>query len=457
MALPPGPREPSFLQLLQFTQRPLPWLDSCARRYGDPFTVRFLGLGTFVLVAAPDLIKQVFTADPDALHAGEANAILEPVVGKSSVLLLDGAAHLRQRRLLLPPLRGERMFAYADLIAEITTAAIARMPRGEPFALHGTMQSITLDVILRAVFGLEDGARMTELRALLVAMLEPPPAIVAFLPTRYLDFPLSPYRAFLRRLHAVNRMLHSILRARMASTEPPGSDILSLLLASRDEHGAAMTADELRDELITMLIAGHETTATALSWTFACLLEHPEVGARLAAELDGVIPGGHSNGRSSERIDPAAFERLNGLDYLDAVIKETLRLRPILPDVVRKVQTPIEFAGFTIPRGVSLTPCIHLAHRRAESYPEPLAFRPERWLGARVDPYAWLPFGGGIRRCLGMAFALYEMKIVVGVMWSRLRMRLAKPGPVRVVRRTLTLAPEGGARVVLEGRRRAAA
>jgi len=447
MALPPGPREPSFLQLLQFTQRPLPWLDSCARRYGDPFTARFLGLGTFVLVAAPELIKQVFTGDPEVLHAGKANAILEPVVGKSSVLLLDGAAHLRQRRLLLPPLRGERMFAYADLIAEITTAAIARMPRGEPFALHGTMQSITLDVILRAVFGLQDGARLTELRALLVEMLEPPPAIVAFLPKRYLDFPLSPYRAFLRRLHAVDRMLYSILRARMASAEPPGSDILSLLLASRDEQGAAMTADELRDELITMLIAGHETTATALSWTFACLLEHPEVGARLTAELAGARTAGGG-------IDP---EALNALDYLDAVVKETLRLRPILPDVVRKVQAPMQLGSYTIPAGVNLTPCIHLAHRRPESYPEPERFRPERFVGARIDPYAWLPFGGGIRRCLGMAFALYEMKIVVGVVWSRLQLRLASPGPVRVVRRTLTLAPAGGTRVIVDHRRRAAA
>jgi cytochrome P450 len=207
-----------------------------------------------------------------------------------------------------------------------------------------------------------------------------------------------------------------------------------------------MTPDELRDELITMLIAGHETTATALSWTFACLLEHAEVGARLHAELDRVLPPGG-------KIDAEVVDALNALEYLDAVIKETLRLRPIVPDVVRKVQRPIELAGYTIPAGASLAPCIHLAHRRPESYPEPLEFRPERFLGTRVDPYAWLPFGGGIRRCLGMAFALYEMKIVVGVLWSRLRMRLARPRPVCVVRRALTLAPAGGTRVVIEGSR----
>lgn len=444
MGLPPGPRAPSVVQLLQFTQRPLPWLDRCARRYGDPFTARFAGLGTFVLVAAPELIRQVFTGDPEVLHAGKANAIVEPVVGKHSVLLLDGAPHLRQRRLLLPPLRGERMFAYAELIAEITQAAIARMPLHRPFALHDVMQSITLDVVLRAVFGLAQGAQMNELRALLVRLLEPPPAILVFLPVAYLDFPGSPYREFVRRRDAVDRMLYGILGERMASTEPAGNDILSLLLAARDEDGAAMSREELRDELITMLVAGHETTATALSWAFASLLEHPRVGTRLAEELDGARAAGGT-------IDA---EALSHLEYLDAVVKETLRFRPILPDVVRKVQAPIEVAGYTIPPGVSLTPCIHLAHRRPESYPEPGAFRPERFVGARVDPYAWLPFGGGIRRCLGMAFALYEMKIVLGLVWSQLRLRLASPGPVRVVRRTITLAPEGGTRVVVEGRRR---
>jgi cytochrome P450 family 110 len=440
--LPPGPRQPSVLQLLQFTQRPVPWLDECARRYGDPFTARFFGLGTFVLVSSPELIKQVFTGDAAALQAGKANAILEPIVGSSSVLLLDGPPHLRQRRLLSPPLRGDRMFAYARLIAEITTAAIDRMPLHEPFALHPIMQDITLDVVLRAVFGLEQGPCMNELRALLVELLQPPPAIVAFLPVRFLDFPLSPYRTFLRRRDAVDRALRDVVRARLASTDPPGTDILSLLLSARDEQGVAMTEDELRDELITMLIAGHETTATALSWTFALLLEHPEVGARLTDELAGA--------RSGDALD---LEAATGLDYLDAVIKESLRLRPVLPDVVRQVQTPFSLAGYTIPAGVSLAPCIHLAHRRAETYPEPLAFRPERFLDARIDPYAWLPFGGGIRRCLGMAFALYEMKVVLALAWSRLRLRLAKPGPVRAIRRTFTLAPQGGTRVIVVERR----
>ncbi len=338
------------------------------------------------------------------------------------------------------------MLAYAGLMAEITTAALDRMPLHRPFALHGFMQGITLDVVLRAVFGLVQGARMDELRALLVEMLKPPPAIMAFLPVKYLDFPASPYRVFVRRRDAVDGVLRTIVRERMTSADPPGSDILSLLLAARDEQGAAMTEDELRDELITMLVAGHETTATALSWTFACLLEHPEAGARLTAELDGVRT-------AAGAVDA---EALGSLEYLDAVIKESLRHRPILPDVVRRVQSPVELGGYTIPAGVNLAPCIHLAHRRAESYPEPLAFRPERFLGARIDPYAWLPFGGGIRRCLGMAFALYEMKIVVGMTWSRLKLHLASPGPVRAVRRTFTLAPARGTRVIIDHRQLAA-
>ena len=439
MSLPPGPRAPGIVQLVEFATRPVPWLEACARRFGDPFTVRFPGLGTYVLASAPDLIKQIFTGDPEQLLAGTANGIVEPIVGRNSVLRLDGPAHLRQRRLLSPPLRGERMHAYAGLIAEITDAELDRMPRQRPFALHEHMQSITLDIILRAVFGLDQGPVMRELRGLLVTMLEPPPALLAFMPPRLLDVPFSPYRTFLRRRDAVDIALRRILRARMASAAR-GTDILSLLLAARDEHGVAMTEDELRDELMTMLVAGHETTATALSWAIALLLDHPDVLARLRADLDGA--------RTADgALEPAA---VTGLDYLDAVVKETLRVRPIIPDVVREVQRPMSFAGFELPAGTFVAPCIHLAHRRAEAFPEPARFRPERWLGAKVDPYTWLPFGGGIRRCLGMAFAMYEMKLVLAIMVTRLRLRLARPGPVAIVRRTITLAPAGGTRVVLE-------
>ncbi len=446
MSLPPGPPGPAFLQTLGYTYWTFPFFEQCARRYGDPFTLRMPGFGEFVMLAAPELVKQVFTGDPEQLHAGKANAMLEPVVGRHSVLLLDGKEHLRQRRLLLPPLHGERMQAYAALMAAIADAELQRMPLGRSFAIHEHMQHVTLQVILRAVFGLDEGAQMDELAALLVEFTQPPPSLMIFIPPAYLkygDFPLSPWRTFLRRREKVDRALRTILRAKMRAPDPSRTDILSLLLSARDEEGRAMTEDELRDELVTMLIAGHETTATALAWVFAFVLQHRDVAARLADELAGAL--------AADGTPDVA--KLTANEYLDAVIKEVLRLRPIVPDVVRRVQSPITVGGYEIPEGAFLTPCIHLAHRRAESWPEPDRFRPERFLGAKIDPYSWFPFGGGIRRCLGMAFAMYEMKIVVGVTLLRARLKLATDTPLKVVRRTVTLAPARGTPVVLEERR----
>jgi cytochrome P450 len=446
MSLPPGPRGPAFLQTIGYTYWTFPFFERCLRRHGDPFTVTMPGFGSFVMVTAPELIKQVFTGDPEALHAGKANAMLEPVVGRHSVLLLDGKEHLRQRRLLLPPLHGERMQAYATLMAEIAAAEVARMPAGAAFSIHQRMQTITLQVILRAVFGLDEGAQMDELAALLIEFTRPPPSLMIFVPPAYLpyaDFPLSHYRTFLRRRDKVDRALRAILRAKMAAPDPSRVDILSLLLSARDEEGRAMTEDELRDELVTMLIAGHETTATALAWVFAFVLSHPDVAQRLQDEIDGAV-------RADGTPD---LGKLTANEYLDAVIKEAMRLRPIIPDVVRRVQQPTTLAGYDIPVGAFLTPCIHLAHRRPESWPEPDRFRPERFLGAKVDPYTWFPFGGGIRRCLGMAFALYEMKIVVGVTLASARLKLATDAPMKIVRRGVTLAPAGGTPVVLEERR----
>jgi cytochrome P450 family 110 len=451
MSLPPGPPGPAFLQTIGYTYWTFQFFEQCLRRYGDPFTLRMPGFGSFVMMTAPELVKQVFTGDPEQLHAGKANVMLEPVLGRHSVLLLDGKEHLRERRLLLPPLHGERMQAYAALMAEIAAAEVERMPVGAPFSLHEHTQRITLQVILRAVFGLDEGAQMNELAALLVDFMRPPPSLMIFVPPAYLmkfgDFPFSPWRTFLRRREQVDRALRAILRHRMkeAVRSPDRSrvDILSLLLAARDEDGRAMTEDELRDELVTMLLAGHETTATALAWTFAFVLQHRDVAARLQDELAGALGGDGT----------PDVGKLTSNEYLDAVIKEAMRLRPIVPDVVRRVQSPIRVAGYDIPVGAFLTPCITLAHRRPESWPEPDRFRPERFVGAKVDPYTWFPFGGGIRRCLGMAFALYEMKIVVGVTLLRARLRLADGAMPKVVRRGVTLAPEGGTRVVLADRR----
>jgi cytochrome P450 len=428
--------------MIEWAYRPLRFMDDCRRRFGDIYTMRLPQQAPFVFLAAPEAIKKVFTGDAEVLHAGKGNRIIEPLVGHHSVLILDGTEHMRQRRLLLPPLHGERMHAYAELMRSITEESLARWPKGRPFALHERMQAITLDVILRAVFGLDEGAEMRSLAALLVELMQPPPMLLAFLPLVRRDIPGSPYAKFLRRRDRVRGELIAIIRRRRGEGEAAAArrtDVLSLLLAARDEAGLPMTDEELRDELMTMIVAGHETTATALSWAFERLLAAPEAMAPLAEEI------GRFGGRELD------LARVREMEYLDATIKETLRLRPIIPIVVRELQAEWEVEGYQLPKGTRVAPCVYLAQRRAELFPEPERFRPARWLGAKVDPYAWLPFGGGIRRCVGMAFAQYEMTIVLATVLAGARLRRAR-GEAGVTRRSVTLAPKGGTEVILEAR-----
>ncbi len=425
--LPPGPREPALVQIVRWIARPLELLDACQRRYGDVFTMRAPGGVNFVVVATPELIKQVVTADSDVLLAGVGNAtLLEPMLGKHSLLTLDGPEHLRQRRLLLPAFHGERMQAFETVMREITEASLAQWPVDRPFALHPLMQSITLDVILRTVFGLADTPAHRELRDQLVALLD-----VAARPWLLLPgmLGIDPFRMPWLRITKLKRALDdSLYRLIAARRRDPagGSDVLAMMLAARDDQGRAMTDVEVRDELVTLLLAGHETTATALAWTFERLLANPHTFDRLVDEL-------------------AAGDD----DYLDAVIRETLRNRPIVPLIGRHVAKPFQLGAWTIPAGHRIAPSIYLAGKNPTAYPAPERFEPERWLGVKPDPYTWLPFGGGIRRCIGMAFAQFEMRVVLQTVVPRVRMRLAD-GPARVTRRGITLAPAGGTRVVLQ-------
>lgn len=442
MPLPPGPRRPAALQFVEWVQRPLPFLERCRERFGDLFHLRFPTVGDVVILARPELVKPVFLGDPDVLHAGKSNRVLEPLLGTHSVILLDGAEHLRQRRLLMPPLHGDRMHAYAATMRRAAESALARFPSERPFALAPLMQSITLEVILRAVFGVEEAAQLGELSERMVALLDrvAKPWLL-FLQALEFDWPGSPYQRFMRRRQGLDRLLYQLIAERRAAhAAERRDDILSLLLDVTDEQGRPMSDEELRDELMTLLVAGHETTATSLAWTFERVLSRPDVLARLLAELDEVGGGG-----------PVRSEDIPRLQYLDAVIKETLRLRPILPIVGRALQRPWSVGGYELPAGTMVAPCIYLVQRHAGTWPEPERFWPERFLGIKVDPYAWLPFGGGIRRCLGMSFALYEMKIVLATVLQAVRLRLDGP-PVQVVRRGITLAPSGGARVVLTRR-----
>jgi cytochrome P450 len=438
IALPPGPRRPATVQTLAWVARPLPFLEACRRRYGDWFTVRLAKVGTFVFVADPVAIKEIFTGDPQLLRAGQANAPLAPVVGARSVLLLDGAQHLRQRRLMLPSFHGARMARYGELMAEITEAELDRWPLRKPFALRPRTQAITLEIILRVVFGVREADRLEALRSALVALLAQSTSPATMLPWLRRDLgPVSPWRRFLRLRTRVDGLIYEeIARRREDPALAERDDILSLLLQARDEDGAAMTDGELRDELVTLLVAGHETTATGLAWAFERLLRHPEALARLTAEA-------HED---------------DGDAYAEAVVQETLRLRPPLPAVGRMLTQPAQIAGRSLPAGVRLAPSIYLVHRREDLYPEPAAFRPERFLDSPPETYGWLPFGGGVRRCLGASFATFEMEIVLRTILARARLEAddARPEPVR--RRAIVLAPgrEGRAVLVERAPRRAA-
>lgn len=442
MSLPPGPAAPALLQAVRLGWRPQEFLSSCARRFGDAFTMRLPGRPLEIVFSHPDAVKTIFTGSEDDLRAGEANGILEPVLGTHSLLLLDGRQHLRERRLMLPPFHGERMQAYGEIMRHITDAHIDRWPVGNPFPLHEEMQSITLDVILHTVFGLEDGAQMGTLRASLLRLLA-----VATSPLLLMTFlrrdlgPLTPWRRFLALRAEVDHLLYAEFARRRASGTAGRTDILSLLMEARDEQGVPMSDVELRDEMITLLLAGHETTATTLAWTVCRILEHPQVLARLQEERVRVCGDG-----------PVTAEQVTGLTWCDATVKESMRLMPIIEFVGRVLRVPMRIGGWDLPAGVMAVPCIYLTHHRPDVWPEPQRFDPERFITAKPGPYAFFPFGGGVRRCIGMAFALFEMKVVLAQVVGRLSLRLAPGYRAEIVRRSITLAPAKGMPVIVERR-----
>ncbi len=423
---------PRPVQTIGWIARTGPFLERAHRRYGDVFTVQIAQEGTWVMLANPEHVRQVFTGDPKVFHAGEANAILRPVVGDNSVLLLDEQPHLAQRKLLLPPFHGERMQRYGELMREIAEQEIERWPHGEPLQLWPRMQAITLEVIMRAVFGIEEGARLERLRDAIRSALDwsTRPAQLATLallgPRRVEQLPW-----FRDRYTEADRLLYEEISARRAEDDlEERDDIMSLLLQARHEDGSPMSDVELRDELMTLLVAGHETTATALAWGIERLVRHPDKLERLHEEaLDG------------------------GDEYVDAVAKETLRLRPVIPIVVRRLTEPVEIGGYTLPAGWKVAPCIYLMHRHASIYdPDPSAFRPERFLEQPAGTYTWIPFGGGIRRCIGASFAVFEMKTVLSAIARAVDLRVARPEREHVVRRAITMTPGRGAEVIVRSR-----
>ncbi|HEX8065237.1 MAG TPA: cytochrome P450 [Thermoleophilaceae bacterium] len=431
--LPPGPRLPASILTAQFARRPLETLHGWHRRYGDVFAVRYVGFGDGVYVADPDAIRELFTGDQSELLAGEANSILEPVVGRHSVLVLDGPEHLRQRRLLLPPFQGSRVTAFRSTVREVAEREVDRWRPGQELVVRERMRALTFEVICRAVFGVTEPARVERLRGALTAVLDTSSAVMAFRLMRADLGPLSPGGRLARRLRAADALIYEeIARRREATDLDERTDVLSLLLRARDEDGRPMTDSELRDELFTMLAAGHETTATGLAFAIELLLRNPDVLARLRRSLD-------------EGDD----------DYLAAVGKETLRLRPVIDAAERTLTAPRTVAGWELPPGINVYPAIVLVHHRPDLYPEPGAFRPERFTDEGVESYSWLPFGGGIRRCIGAALAQTEMSEVLRVVATRVELAPVRPEPDPVVLRGITLAPKHGVPVRVVARRSA--
>jgi cytochrome P450 len=394
-----------------------------------------------VFFTHPDAIKTIFTGDEEDLRAGEANYRLEPVLGKHSLLILDGREHMRERRLLQPPFHGDRMLAYGTVMRDIAARAVERWPIGRPFPLHAEMQGVTLDVILRTVFGLDEGPAKRDLRAALLDLLNlgSNPQLLLAAQQASGNGAGQAARFFTAR-ERVDRLLFAEIAARRQADVTGRPDILSLLVQATYGDGRPLEDEALRDELMTMLVAGHETTATPLAWSVSHVLRHSDVRARILDELAGAGPA---------PLDP---QRVTRFEYLDAVCRETLRLTPIIPLVGRRLTRPMQIGGTDLPAGVVAAPCIYLAHRRPDRWPEPERFRPERFLETKPTPYEFLPFGGGVRRCLGMAFALVEMKIVLAEVLSRAELRAAPGYQVRVVRRSVTLAPSEGMPVVVERR-----
>jgi cytochrome P450 family 135 len=439
--LPPGPRIPALVQTLVWALAPTWLMDRCARALGDSFTLTFFPSGMqLVLVSDPDAVKTVFTAPPDVAPSGAGNSPVAPVMGPHSVIVLTGPEHMRQRKLLLPPFHGERMREYESVIVEATRRDMASWPIDAPMRLHERTRAITLEVILRAVFGVE-AERMDRVREAVSALLVPAvgPLMIMRIALRRPSLE-RPGGAFGQALDHLDEVLYEELAMRRRREDlAERTDVLSLLMQARDEDGEAMTDEELRDELVTLLLAGHETTATSVAWAIERLLRHPRKLERLVAEIDALPDGGES--------------------YITAVVNETLRVRPVVPIVARILQDELQVGPYTLPRGTRVTPSIYLTNRNPRVYEDPDAFQPERYLDGSPETFSWIPFGGGIRRCIGAAFAQLEMKLILRTVLAELEPTLPPGRRFRAGewtrRRAITLVPSAGATVVW--RRRAAA
>jgi cytochrome P450 len=436
--LPPGPSVPAAVQMVGTWTRPAASLERL-RRYGKRVTVRLPFQPPFVMLWDAADIKDLFTASPESVHPGEGAAVLAPIVGHNSVILLDERAHLEQRRLMLPAFHGERMQQLTGVMTELAEREVGSWPCGQPIALHPRLQQVTLEIILRAVFGLEEGPSLDRLRRLLTGVLEFGESPLSVLPPLQRALRWTPsQRRFAARMRETNELIFSLVAERRvaAADEPGRDDVLAMLLAARHEDESPMSQQELRDELMTALVAGHETTASQLAWALERLAREPAVRARLTEELD----------------------RDESDECIGATITEILRLRPVLPNAEpRLTKEEVEIGGVRYPPGVFLLASAFLLHHDPDVYEDPFAFRPERFLGNPPGTYTWIPFGGGRRRCLGASFAIQEMKVVLRAVLRRYELSAPGTAPEKTRRRSITFSPADGATVVLRARRTAPA
>jgi len=446
--LPDGPKTPKLLQQLHWLADPIGYMEAAGKQpYRDIFQAETVGLGESPLfVSHPQALQQIFT-DPKRFTApGDLNRIFRPLVGDYSLATMSGRRHQRMRQMLMPPFHGDRIHIYGKLICNHASKAIGQLKMGQRFLARTAMQEISIQVIIQALFGVEQGERAELLKQAVKNVSDifdsPLNYIWIFFPILQKDLgPLSSWGYFSRQMQQLDEIIYAEIRERRSSPDPSRTDILSLLIAARDEAGQPLSDVELRDQLIQLLSAGQETAATAMAWALYWIHHLPEVAEKLLAELDTL----------EENPDPTTIFKL---PYLTAVCNEVLRIYPLVMTLLpRFVQEPVELFGYSLPPGKVLIACVYLTHHREDLYPEPKQFKPERFLERQYSPYEFLPFGGGVRRCIGEAFGMYEMKLVLATILSKYKLELAEDRPVKPQRRGFNLSPAGGVKMVMKGQR----
>ncbi|WP_013323653.1 cytochrome P450 [Gloeothece verrucosa] len=442
--LPDGPKIPAIIQTILALMDQFGSLERNYQKYGDIFyTPKSSLFPAFVALSDPKAVEKVLTANPRLFEVGKQSSLaVRVLLGDNSLVLLDGIEHQKRRKLLMPPFHGERMKSYGQTIVDVTKEVMAQWQEGKSFSIRDYTQQISLRVILRTVFGLDEGERYARLEKILTAWLNifnsPFNAFFLFFPVLQKDFGAwTPWGQFVEQKRLIHEILQSEIERRRHNPDSLGEDILSLLLSVEDEEGQPMSDTEIKDELMTMLFAGHETTANTLAWAFYWIHYRPEIYQKLLAELNSL----------DENAD---FNAINKLPYLNAVVSETLRLYPVVPFLSRQLKEPFEIMGYQFEAGTALLPCIYLIHQREDIYPQPKQFKPERFLEKQFSPYEYLPFGGGHRRCLGYAFALFEMKLVLATVLSQVHLELPFQRPPKAIRRGITFAPSGGLKMRLK-------